>query len=72
MFLIAATKSLNDGTRGFRFNFLGQKGLVRFRKRKNNGYNVQHKDCMTRINLGKATLYLEHDFTKRVLRHFAG
>ena len=27
MFVIFATKPLNDGTKGFRFNFLGLKGL---------------------------------------------
>ena len=34
MFVLVATKPLNDGTSGFRFNVLGQKGLVRKRKRK--------------------------------------
>ena len=29
MFVIFATKPLNDGTKGFRFNFLGLKGLTR-------------------------------------------
>lgn len=72
MFVIFATKKLNDGTRGRRFNVLGQKGLVRIRKKKNNGWNVSKDDCMTRINMGKVSLYLEHNATIRMLHHFAG
>ena len=71
-FLICAAKPLNDGTKGFRFNFFGQKGVVRLRKYKSNGFNIQSKDCMTRINLGKLTVYMEHNLTIRRLRHFAG
>lgn len=71
-FLICAAKPLNDGTKGFRFNFFGQKGVVRLRKHKSNGFNIQSKDCMTRINLGKLTVYMEHNLTIRRLRHFAG
>ena len=37
MFLIVATKPLNDGTKGFRFNVLGQKGFYRKRANKSNG-----------------------------------
>lgn len=71
-FLICAAKPLNDGTKGFRFNIFGQKGVLRLRKRKSNGFNIQSKDCMTRINLGKLTVYMEHNLTIRRLRHFAG
>ena len=28
MFVVLATKPINDGTKGFRFNFLGSKGIV--------------------------------------------
>jgi len=31
MFVLFATKPLNDGTQGFRFNFVGVKGLTRKR-----------------------------------------
>lgn len=72
VFLIIAAKPLNDGTRGFRFNIFGQKGVLRLRKLKSNGFNVQSKDCMTRINLGKLSVYFEHGATIRRLRHFAG
>lgn len=72
MFIIFATKSLNDRTRGFRFNVLGKKGLVRIRKKKNNGWKVVHDDCMTAIHMGKATAYFEHKKSPRLLRHFAG
>jgi hypothetical protein len=72
MFMILATKSLNDGTQGFRFNVLGLKGLTRKRKRKNNGWKVIAKDCMMIVHMGKRTVYFEHGATIRKLRHFAG
>ena len=72
MFIIFATKSLNDGTKGFRFNVLGKKGLVRLRKRKNNGYRIVQDECMTIIHMGKLSLYTEHKATMRKLQHFAG
>lgn len=71
-FLILAAKPFNDGTRGFRFNVLGQKGLIRLRKRKSNGFNVKSESCMTRINMGRLSVYFEHGATIRRLRHFAG
>ena len=37
MFVIFATKSLDDGSKGFRFNILGTKGLVRKRRVKSRG-----------------------------------
>lgn len=72
MFIIFATKPLNDRTKGFRFNVLGQKGLVRMRKRKSNGWNIHRDDCMTRINMAKVSVYFEHGASVRLLRHFAG
>lgn len=72
MFIILATKPLNDSTKGFRFNMMGKKGLVRIRKRKNNGWKVVHDNCMTAIHMGKASVYFEHKKTERKLRHFAG
>jgi len=71
-FFILAAKPLNDGTKGFRFNAFGQKGLIRLRKRKSNGFNVKTDDCMTRVNLGRLSVYFEHNATIRRLRHFAG
>jgi hypothetical protein len=72
MFIIFATKSLNDGTKGFRFNVLGKKGLVRLRKRKHNGYRIVQDDCMTAVHMGKLSLYTERQTTMRKLQHFAG
>ena len=72
VFLILAVKPLNDGTRGFRFNVFGQKGLLRLRKRKSNGFNVKADSCMTRVNMGRLSVYFEHSATARRLRHFAG
>lgn len=77
MFAILATKPLNDGTKGFRFNILGKKGLVRVRKVKSNGWFTRCGSyAMPGVNIGRMSVYVE---TKRnaqkldrKLRHFAG
>ena len=40
MIICLATKPLNDGTKGFRFNFAGVKGLTRKRKTLSRGFKV--------------------------------
>ena len=75
MFILFATKPLNDGTNGFRFNFAGIKGLTRKRKVASRGFAITRKDCMTAIHIGKRTVYIERKpnrQTKRKLCHFAG
>ena len=75
MFVLFATKPLNDGTQGFRFNFAGIKGLTRKRKFDSRGYKVTRNECMTALHLGKRTVYVEHKPNRnheRKLRHFAG
>jgi hypothetical protein len=74
MFVIFATKSLNDGTKGFRFNVLGTKGLVRKRKVKSRGFKLFQRDnCMTAHHVGKVSLYVErNNRAARKLAHFAG
>tara|TARA_R100000315_G_scaffold58072_1_gene33032 strand:- start:160 stop:387 length:228 start_codon:yes stop_codon:yes gene_type:complete len=75
MFVLFATKPLNDGTQGFRFNFAGVKGLTRKRKHSSRGFKITRNDCMTALHLGKRTIYVEQKFnrnTKRKLCHFAG
>jgi hypothetical protein len=75
MFLIFATKPLNDRTQGFRFNVLGLKGLVRFRKTVSRGYRKEAGDCTTAFHMGKATIYFEQKPNRnrtRKFRHFAG
>ena len=76
MFVIFATKPLNDGTSGFRFNFLGQKGLLRKRSIKSRGFSLFNRDaCMTAHHIGKFSLYVEHNrnkVTERKFWHFAG
>jgi len=75
MFVLFATKPLNDGTNGFRFNFAGVKGLTRKRKHASRGFKITRNDCMTALHLGKRTIYVEQKFnrnTKRKLCHFAG
>ncbi len=76
MFVCFATKPLNDGTRGFRFNILGVKGLVRRRKLLSRGLSLFNRDdCMTAHHLFKTSLYIEHNRnrnTERKFWHFAG
>jgi hypothetical protein len=72
MFIILATKPLNDRTKGFRFNVMGLKGLTRKRKIKRIQWSIKTDDCMTAIHMGKRSIYFEHNKTIRRLRHFAG
>jgi hypothetical protein len=74
MFVCIATKPLNDRTDGFRFNFLGLKGLTRKRvsiKR----YGIAQGKCMKALHIGKRSVYFEKSNNKtssRRVRHFAG
>tara|TARA_B100001758_G_C18340260_1_gene573927 strand:- start:44 stop:283 length:240 start_codon:yes stop_codon:yes gene_type:complete len=79
MFVILATKPLNDGTKGFRFHFgiringkiLGKKGIYR----KRSTVNRQGKsigDIMNGYHFGKRSVYFEQTTPKRKLYHFAG
>ena len=74
MFVCIATKPLNDGTNGFRFNFLGFKGLTRKRKQAKR-FGIQKLKCTTAIHIGKRSIYIEQSpnrTSKRRIRHFAG
>ena len=75
MFILFATKPLNDGTKGFRFNVLGIKGMLRKRKYLSRGYGLQTGKAMRSVHLGKVTIYVEmkgNSHSVRQLRHFAG
>jgi len=75
MFAVIATKELNDGTNGFRYNFLGKKGIVRKRKALNRGWKIQDGKSMKAVHMGKVTVYIEVErnrYSTRQLRHFAG
>jgi len=76
MFVILATKPLNDNTKGFRLNFLGLKGKTRKRKIKNQGwFNDLRGECMTAYKFGKRSIYLQNRGNKKAPRklwHFAG
>lgn len=74
MFVCFATKSLNDGTRGFRFNFAGIKGLTR-KRQSIKRFGVTRGACMTAYHIGKRSVYIEQSSNKRgsrKVRHFAG
>ena len=75
MFACIATKPLNDRTEGFRFNFLGAKGIFRKRKIKSNGIKLKALNSMIALHFFKRTIYLEkkaNRTTGRRVRHFAG
>ena len=76
MFVILATKPLNDGTRGFRFNFLGVKGRNRRRSVLSRGFSLFNREnCMTAHHFWKTSLYIERKrnrFSVRKFMHFAG
>jgi hypothetical protein len=77
MFVIFATKPLTDRTKGFRFNVLGMKGIVRLRKNKSNGWFKRAGGTeMSGMHFGKLTVYRERPANRanagRKLRHFAG
>lgn len=75
MFIIIATKPLNDRTQGFRFNVLGLKGLTRKRKNLSRGWKVELKDCTIAYHMGKRSVYVERKANRvssRIIRHFAG
>ena len=74
MFVCIATKPLNDGTRGFRFNVAGFKGLTRKRIHEKR-YGIYKGECMTAYHFGKRSIYIEKPTNKRAsrrVRHFAG
>ena len=71
MFVILATKPLNDRTEGFRFHFLGYKGIYRKRKATNR-YGKSVGDTMTGYHFGKRSVYFQQTTPKRKLYHFAG
>jgi hypothetical protein len=73
MFVIFATKPLNDTTKGFRFNILGKKGLVRLRKRKTTGWFKRTElETMNAYHFGRLIVYVESPYAGRKLAHFAG
>jgi len=75
MFFILATKPLNDGTKGFRFNFFGKKGMIRLRLKKNarRGWFTRGKgSTMSWCDFSRLTIYLNYSKARRKLAHFAG
>ena len=75
-FTCIAIKPLNDGTKGFRFNLLGKKGIYRKRQIKSRGFKLFDRgDCMVGFHLGKRSVYFEskrNTNSVRKLAHFAG
>ena len=71
MFILFATKPTNDGCKGFRFNFLGKKGVYRKRSVINRYGKTQGK-VMTGYHFGKRSLYVEGGNFQRALHNLAG
>jgi hypothetical protein len=75
MFAIIATKPLTDGTKGFRFNILGTKGVLRKRKALSRGWAIVQGKSTKAYHMGKLSVYVESKpnmHSTRVFRHFAG
>jgi len=75
MFILIATRKLNDGTKGFRYNILNQKGLVRRRKRLSRGVSFETGKAMKALHIGRLSIYFEskrNQHSVRQLRHWAG
>lgn len=74
MFVIVATKPLDDGSQGFRFNLFGKKGLIRKRKNTSRGWFKRQKLASSNAyHFGRRTVYFFGNGTKpRKLYHFAG
>jgi len=66
------TRPLNDGTQGFRFDVLGNKGI--YRKRKNLSRKLAFQavgDTFFALHMGKRSIYLEQTNPLRALHDFA-
>jgi hypothetical protein len=74
MFVIAiATKPLNDGTKGRRFNVFNKKGFFRLRKNKSRGwFKTNVGATFKQFHFGKLTVAFEKAMTQKPLNHFAG
>jgi hypothetical protein len=59
MFAIIATKPLTDGTKGFRFNILGTKGVLRKRKALSRGWHIVQGKSTKAYHMGKLSVYVE-------------
>ena len=66
-----STRPLNDNTSGFRFDFIGIKGLYRKRKVQRRWGVNQNGDTFVQIHLGKRSLYIERLKPARRLYDFA-
>jgi len=59
-------KNLNDGTNGYRFDYVGFKGIYRKRIMKKR-WGLTKGDTFRAIHIGKRSLYVEQIFAKRRL-----
>ena len=62
--------SLNDGTDGFRFRFMGRDGLYRPRKFKRR-YGLSKGKTFNALHMGRRTIHLERKKTERPLWNFS-
>lgn len=68
---LLSIRPLNDNTSGFRFDFIGIKGLYRKRKALRRWGVNQNGDTFVQIHFGKRSLYLEQYKPVRRLYDFA-
>ncbi|CAB4124879.1 hypothetical protein UFOVP59_55 [uncultured Caudovirales phage] len=67
-----STRPLNDNTKGFRFDFIGNKGIYRVRKFKSRKLAFEAVgDTFFAIHMGKRSLYMQQTEPLRALHDFA-
>ena len=69
---ILSTRPLNDNTKGFRFDLMGNKGIYRVRKFKTRklAFEVVGTTFFA-IHMGKRSLYMQQNEPLRALHDFA-
>ena len=74
MFVIAiATKPLNDGTKGRRFNVFNKKGFFRLRKDKSRGwFKTDEGATFNQYHFAKFTIAIENEIPLKTQNHIAG
>ena len=65
---IYSFSSLNDGSKGSRFYFLGLKGIKRTRLVKSKGLKISNGKCTRILDMFKTTVYFEKRSNKRTVR----
>ena len=66
--VVYSFSSLNDGSKGSRFYFLGLKGIKRTRLVKSKGLKISNGKCTRILDMFKTTVYFEKRSNKKTVR----